>query len=256
MMMALAARAICRCARARRRDAAADRRRGRRQGADDRRALRPRRAHAANEAAELGCRGLRHARAAAASSSARPRRAGGGRGARARALPHSALAPSGQPVWLEHGARARPARCRTWPQRGLATQRHPHRRRASTTRWSSTRPSAARPTCCCTCRRSPTPRACGAHRRGLGARQPRRAAAWSSVLPNGPVDHPTVRVFLAGGVPEVMLHLRDLGLLRLDALTVHRRAARRRARLVGAQRAAHARARAAASSATASTPTR
>jgi xylonate dehydratase len=44
-----------------------------------------------------------------------------------------------------------------------------------------------------------------------------------SVLPNGPVDHPTVRVFLAGGVPEVMLRLRDLGLLRLDALTVHRR---------------------------------
>src|SRR5439155_4463758 len=25
------------------------------------------------------------------------------------------------------------------------------------------------------------------------------------VLPNGPVGHPTVRVFLAGGVPEVML---------------------------------------------------
>ncbi|HOU14353.1 MAG TPA: YjhG/YagF family D-xylonate dehydratase [Anaerolineae bacterium] len=40
------------------------------------------------------------------------------------------------------------------------------------------------------------------------------------VLPNGPVGHPTVRVYLAGGVPEVMLHLRDLGLLRLDALTV------------------------------------
>src|SRR4029078_4068789 len=40
------------------------------------------------------------------------------------------------------------------------------------------------------------------------------------VLPNGPVGHPTVRVFLAGGVPEVMLHLRDLGLLHLDALTV------------------------------------
>ena len=32
-------------------------------------------------------------------------------------------------------------------------------------------------------------------------------------LPNGPVGHPTVRVFLAGGVPEVMLHLRELGLL-------------------------------------------
>ncbi len=40
------------------------------------------------------------------------------------------------------------------------------------------------------------------------------------VLPNGPTDHPTVRLFLAGGVPEVMLHLRDRGLLHLDALTV------------------------------------
>ena len=41
-----------------------------------------------------------------------------------------------------------------------------------------------------------------------------------SVLPNGPVHHPTVRVFLAGGVPEVMLHLRALGLLDLSVLTV------------------------------------
>lgn len=40
-----------------------------------------------------------------------------------------------------------------------------------------------------------------------------------SVLPNGPVHHPTVRVFLAGGVPEVMLHLRDLGLLDLSVRT-------------------------------------
>ncbi len=39
------------------------------------------------------------------------------------------------------------------------------------------------------------------------------------VLPNGPVGHPTVRVFLAGGVPEVMLHLRALGLLDLSVLT-------------------------------------
>src|SRR5581483_9089931 len=38
-------------------------------------------------------------------------------------------------------------------------------------------------------------------------------------LPNGPVGHPTIRVFLAGGVPEVMLHLRELGLLELGALT-------------------------------------
>ncbi|MBE1445369.1 YjhG/YagF family D-xylonate dehydratase [Paenibacillus sp. OAS669] len=41
-----------------------------------------------------------------------------------------------------------------------------------------------------------------------------------SVLPNGPVDHPTVRVFLAGGVPEVMLHLRREGVLEEQAMTV------------------------------------
>ncbi len=41
------------------------------------------------------------------------------------------------------------------------------------------------------------------------------------VLPNGPVGHPTIHVFLAGGVPEVMLHLRELsGLLNEDVLTV------------------------------------
>ncbi len=41
-----------------------------------------------------------------------------------------------------------------------------------------------------------------------------------SVLPNGPVHHPTVRVFLAGGVPEVMLHLRQFNLLDTGVLTV------------------------------------
>ena len=40
------------------------------------------------------------------------------------------------------------------------------------------------------------------------------------VLPNGPEFHPTVRAFLAGGVPEVMLHLRNLGLLETGALTI------------------------------------
>jgi putative YjhG/YagF family dehydratase len=45
-----------------------------------------------------------------------------------------------------------------------------------------------------------------------------------SVLPNGPVMHPTVNVFLAGGVSEVMLHLRDLELLDTAAMTVEGRA--------------------------------
>jgi putative YjhG/YagF family dehydratase len=48
----------------------------------------------------------------------------------------------------------------------------------------------------------------------------RRVPRLVSVLPNGPVHHPTVRVFLAGGVPEVMLHLRRLGLLNTAVLTV------------------------------------
>jgi dihydroxyacid dehydratase/phosphogluconate dehydratase len=40
------------------------------------------------------------------------------------------------------------------------------------------------------------------------------------VLPNGPTYFKTVQVFLAGGVPEVMLHLRNMKMLDLDVLTV------------------------------------
>jgi xylonate dehydratase len=40
------------------------------------------------------------------------------------------------------------------------------------------------------------------------------------VLPNGPMNHPTVRLFLAGGVPEIAWHLRELGVFRGDARTV------------------------------------
>ncbi len=40
-------------------------------------------------------------------------------------------------------------------------------------------------------------------------------------MPNGPIGFGTVQVFLAGGVPEVMLHLRRLGLLKLNAQTVN-----------------------------------
>src|SRR5262249_15492759 len=48
----------------------------------------------------------------------------------------------------------------------------------------------------------------------------RRVPRLVDALPNGPVGYPTVRVFLAGGVPEVMLHLRRLGLLDESCLTV------------------------------------
>ncbi len=40
------------------------------------------------------------------------------------------------------------------------------------------------------------------------------------VLPNGPVGHPTIRLFMAGGVPEVMLHLRKMGIARCEARTI------------------------------------
>ncbi len=65
-----------------------------------------------------------------------------------------------------------------------------------------------------------------AHAAGL--RRP-TAADWAAVnrqvprlvdaLPNGPRNHPTVQVFMAGGVPEVMLHLRRLGLLDTGVMT-------------------------------------
>ena len=53
------------------------------------------------------------------------------------------------------------------------------------------------------------------------ARINRQTPRLVDVLPNGPVGYGTVQVFLAGGVPEVMLHLRELGLLRLEARTVN-----------------------------------
>jgi putative YjhG/YagF family dehydratase len=55
---------------------------------------------------------------------------------------------------------------------------------------------------------------------GDWARINRQVPRLVDVLPNGPTHYATVQVFLAGGVPEVMLHLRDLGLLKLDVLTV------------------------------------
>jgi putative YjhG/YagF family dehydratase len=50
----------------------------------------------------------------------------------------------------------------------------------------------------------------------IGRKVPRLVDA----LPNGPRHHPTIQVFQAGGVPEVMLHLRRAGLLATDAITV------------------------------------
>jgi putative YjhG/YagF family dehydratase len=48
----------------------------------------------------------------------------------------------------------------------------------------------------------------------------RQVSRFVDVLPNGPLNHPTVRMYLAGGVPEVMWHLRELGLIDGDCMTV------------------------------------
>ena len=51
------------------------------------------------------------------------------------------------------------------------------------------------------------------------ARVNRQVPRLVDALPNGPRNHPTVQVFLAGGAPEVMLHLRNAGLLDLSVMT-------------------------------------
>jgi xylonate dehydratase len=48
----------------------------------------------------------------------------------------------------------------------------------------------------------------------------RKVSRFVDVLPNGPMYHPTVRLFMAGGVPEIMWHLRELGIAKCDAKTV------------------------------------
>jgi putative YjhG/YagF family dehydratase len=133
-------------------------------------------------------------------------------------LPHSALAPSGQPVWRDMAARSARALV-DLENRGLrmrdiltdASIRNAiavHAAFGGSTNLLLHIPAIA-------------------HAASL--RRPavddwieinRKVPRLVSVLPNGPVHHPTVRVFLAGGVPEVMLHLRDLNLLELSAATV------------------------------------
>lgn len=134
------------------------------------------------------------------------------------ALPHSALAPSGQPIWLDlarRSARALAALAR----RGLTTRdvltevslrnaMTVHAAFGGSTNLLLHIPAVAHA--------AGLPRPSVDDWIGVNRRVPRLVDA----LPNGPVGHPTVRVFLAGGVPEVMLHLRRLGLLDESCLTV------------------------------------
>lgn len=131
---------------------------------------------------------------------------------------HSALAPSGQPVWTDIATRAARAVC-AMERRGLAMRdilTHGAVRNAMAVHAAfggSTNLLLHIPAI--------------AHAAGLPRPtvddwidMNRRVPRLVDVLPNGPTNHPTVRVFLAGGVPEVMLQLRDLGALDTKVLTV------------------------------------
>ena len=131
-------------------------------------------------------------------------------------LPHSALAPSGQPIWTDMARRSARALVALAGQgigvrdivtdAAVANAMVVHAAFGGSTNLILHLPAIA-------------------HAGGL--RRPtiddwvavnHRVPRLVDTLPNGP--HPTVRAFLAGGVPEVMLHLRRLGLLDLDVLTV------------------------------------
>ena len=62
------------------------------------------------------------------------------------------------------------------------------------------------------------PPACAAPPPTIGRASTARAAPGGCAAQR-PAGHPTVQVFLAGGVPEVMLHLRRAGLLETSVLT-------------------------------------
>jgi putative YjhG/YagF family dehydratase len=133
-------------------------------------------------------------------------------------LPHSALAPSGQPVWLDIARRSARSLHRLDEQKistrdiltdaSIKNAMVVHAAFGGSTNLLLHIPAIAH-----------------AAKLKLPAVKDwiainRRVPRLVSVLPNGPIHHPTVRVFLAGSVPEVMLHLRKLKLLQTDALTM------------------------------------
>jgi putative YjhG/YagF family dehydratase len=133
------------------------------------------------------------------------------------ALPHSALAPSGQKIWLETAVRSARA-LQQLDRQGLTTAdilsddaihnaMVVHAACGGSTNLLLHIPAIA----FTAGRKRPTV--------DDWTRINQAVPRFVDVLPNGPEYHPTIRFFLAGGVPEVMLHLRNLGLLKLDALT-------------------------------------
>ena len=133
-------------------------------------------------------------------------------------VPHAALAPSGQPIWLDIATRtAKVVAEAAVPTREIVTDQAienamlVHAACGGSTNLLIHIPAIAH----AAKRRRPTLED--------WIRVNRSTPRLVDVLPNGPTDHPTVRMFLAGGVPEVMLQLRAMGLLNLDCQTVNGR---------------------------------
>ncbi len=133
-------------------------------------------------------------------------------------LPHAALAPSGQPIWLDIARRSAKA-LMSLAASGITTEQivtqeaiHNamvvHAAFGGSTNLVLHIPAIAH--------------AAGLTRPTIDdwTEINRAVPRLVDVLPNGPKNHPTLQAYLAGGVPEVMLHLRELDLLKLDALTV------------------------------------
>ena len=133
------------------------------------------------------------------------------------ALPHSALAPSGQRVWKQAARRSATAviaqKAAGISVRDVLTEGALHNAMVVHAAFGGSTnlllhlPAIAY----CAGLKRPTV--------NDWAEVNRQVIRLVDVLPNGPVGHPTIRVFLAGGVPEVMLKLRELGLLDLSVRT-------------------------------------
>jgi xylonate dehydratase len=134
------------------------------------------------------------------------------------ALPHSALAPSGQPIWLDAARRSARAVLRlrqlslgtsaVLTQASIENAMVVHAAFGGSTNLLLHLPAIAH--------------AAGLNRPGAAdwAHVNRQVPRLVDALPNGPGNYATVQVFLAGGTPEVMLHLRRAGLLDTSVLTV------------------------------------
>jgi xylonate dehydratase len=133
------------------------------------------------------------------------------------ALPHSALAPSGEPVWLELAGRSAAALRRLHARKitigqiltGAAIENAMlvHAAFGGSTNLLLHIPAIA----AAAGLRTPTV--------DDWIRVNRATPRLVDALPNGPKGYATAQVFMAGGVPEVMLHLRRLGLLNGQVMT-------------------------------------